>query len=519
VSLNYTGAVGQVVILRIERIAAVLPNPSYNEGGAYDIAVDDIVFAQTPETEFSVGPEVLAVTPGNLSAGVAPDYLYRADITNRSTAIVTNTIQLRFNGGPLTPTITSDAGHTTVSYAAVGLLAPGSTNKYTLTFSDNTVPTPKNYTNEVTYLVAQWENKQLPAPIFFQNFDSTAEGDLPAGWTRSHLDTVRDPLSEPGITFTNLDSGAYTNWTVVDVSRFTGTFDVYSMFYNSDPPDVASTEDYRRVLAVNSSNVVNGVFLRNLATGRMAFGNTGYRSDHLGQVLFLNSPDFNLSGQANIHLVFHSLWEQNQDSMAAVEYSVDTGATWLPALYMFEPADVFTNLDSSIDSVKTLTNRVAGGFQGIARWVDGGVTNGGYYGAFIGVSSNLWGTLAPYISPREEESPTASKRVEIIRLPLADNQPNVRLRFVTAGTDSWYWGIDDLGFYSIGGGGSPLQITSIVQSGANVVLTWSGEATARLQQSTSLGTPNWQDVPGTLGASTATIPTTNNAAFFRLSKP
>lgn len=514
VSLSYTGMVGQALTLRLDRVASALQAGEV-EGDRGDIAVDDIVFAQLPETEFAIGPEVLSVFPANLATGIAPDYDYRAVITNRSTAIVTNSIQLRFNGTPLTPTITESDGLTTVSYAAAGLLPAGSSNRYTLTYADNSLPTPKNYTNEVSYVVAMYQNRQLPAPIVFQNFDATPEGEMPAGWTLSNRDTVRDPFSEPNINFANLDSDAYTNWAVVDVSRFTGTFDVYSMSYNGNPPPVGWTEDYRRVLAVSPSNVVNGVFLRDLATGRMVFGNSGYRSDHLGQILFLHSPDFNLSGQSNIHLAFHSLWEQNQDSIGAVEYSVDSGATWLPALYMLEVADVFTNLDGTIDSLKTFTNEVVGGFQGIAQWVEGGVTNGGYYGAFIGVASNLWGTLAPYISARAEENTVDSKRVEVIRLPLADNQTTVRLRFATAGSDSWYWGVDNIGLYSI----ASLRITSIVPSGGNVVITWPAEASTRLQQSTSLSLANWQDVAGTVGAGSVSLPATNAAAFFRLYKP
>ena len=90
----------------------------------------------------------------------------------------------------------------------------------------------------------------------------------------------------------------------------------------------------------------------------------------------------------------------------------------------------------------------------------------------IGVASNLWGTLGPYISPRAEEDPVASKRVELYRLPLADNQATVRLRFTHAGTDSWYWGIDNVGLYSLPG----FHISSIVRSGSDVIVSWPAAA-------------------------------------------
>jgi hypothetical protein len=507
VSLNYTGAIGQTIILRLDRIASVLPPGGHVEGGGGDIAVDDIVFAQNPPTEFSVGPEVLTVIPFNNQTSVAPDYFYEATLTNKTTSLVTNTIQLRHNGTNLVPTIVSNSELITVSYKSPTLLPAGSTNKYTLIYSDNGAPA-KSYTNEVTYVVAGYVNLQLPAPIVLENFNSTPEESVPAGWTVSNLTDVS--LSSADFNLTNLDSASYSNWTVVDVWRFTNSFETYSMG-GGTPPDWGS--DYQRVLAVNPSNVVNGVFLRNLATGRMIFGNSGYRNDPFGQILFLYSPDFNLTGRTNVYLSFHSLWEQNQDSIASVEYSINGGTTWLPALYMIDRVDIFTNLDSSIDSLKTLTNQVIGGFEGIATWIDGGGnTNGGYYGAFIGVASNLWGTLGPYISPRIDDDPSASKRVELIRLPLADNQPAVRLRFAHAGTDSWYWGIDDLGLYSLPG----FSITSIVRSGNNVLISWTGAPNVKLQKTLSLTPTNWQDVSGSLGASSALEPIVGTQAYYRL---
>jgi hypothetical protein len=215
-----------------------------------------------------------------------------------------------------------------------------------------------------------------------------------------------------------------------------------------------------------------------------------------------------------VYLSFLSLYEQNQDSIGSLEYSIDMGATWLPALYLLHTADIATNLDGSIDSLTTLTNPAGD----IAQWTDGVENHGGYYGAFIGVSSNLWGTLAPYISGRVDDDPIESKRIEVIRLTQADNQPNVRLRFAYAGTDSWYWGVDDLGLYSLAAAPS-LSITSIVRTGDNLLISWAGAPTVRLQKTTSLTSPNWQDVPGTLGASSALEPIVGDQGYYRLARP
>ena len=517
VSISYTGSIGQTLTLRLARVASTLDvGAGEVEGDPGDIAVDDITFAQLPETEFAVGPQVLTVTPANGAISVAPDYRYRATITNLTTAINTSTVQLKFNGNAVTPapTITQDAGLTTVSYQLAGLLPSGSTNKYTLTYNDDGVPA-KSYTNEVQYTVAAYVDLQLPAPIVLENFNSTAEGSLPAGWTATSPDTLRDPTSEPDITLTNLDSAAYTNWTVVDVARFTGTFDTYSTLYNGGVQPAGYAEDYQRVLSVNPSNVVNGVFQRNLATGGMAFGNSGYRSDALGQIVYMFSPDFDLTGKTNVYLSFHSLWEQNQDSIASVEYSTDLGATWLPIVYLLNGPAVATNLDGSIDALTTFTN-IPGG---LAQYIDpvSFETVGGYYGAFIGVASNQWSTLAPYISRRVDDNAVESKRVEIFRLPQADNQPKMRLRFAHAGTDSWYFGVDDVGLYSITE--PAFVINSIVFNGTNVTISWNGAGGVKLQKSTSLTTPDWQDVPGSDGASSVSEPASGAGAYYRLVRP
>jgi hypothetical protein len=53
---------------------------------------------------------------------------------------------------------------------------------------------------------------------------------------------------------------------------------------------------------------------------------------------------------------------------------------------------------------------------------------------------------------------------------------------------------------------------------AVAVLTWEGNPGIKLQKSTSLTNPNWQDVPGTTGQSLAILPQAD-AAFFRLVQP
>src|SRR5207247_7183014 len=111
-------------------------------------------------------------------------------------------------------------------------------------------------------------------------------------------------------------------------------------------------------------------------------------------------------------------------------------------------------------------------------------TKGGNYGAFIGAASNQWSTLGPYISARVDDDPIGSKRVELFRLPAADNQATVRFRFAHAGTDSWYFGIDDFGLYSITPGTTPVITTAPadlnVSVGASATFTVSATGQAPL---------------------------------------
>ena len=65
---------------------------------------------------------------------------------------------------------------------------------------------------------------------------------------------------------------------------------------------------------------------------------------------------------------------------------------------------------------------------------------------------------------------------------------------------------------------SALRISVSLQ-GANLTLSWPGGPGIRLQKTASLTNPNWQDVPGTLGASSAVEPVSGQAAFYRLSAP
>ncbi len=80
------------------------------------------------------------------------------------------------------------------------------------------------------------------------------------------------------------------------------------------------------------------------------------------------------------------------------------------------------------------------------------------------------------------------------------------------------------GIFNAGNAGHDLAHAAAVSklviqlNGANANITWTGSAAVKLQQATSLNPANWTDVPNTLGASSASVPVSGAAAYFRLTQ-
>jgi len=149
VNINYTGAPGQSLKLRLKRLASTL-GAGEVEGGAYNIAVDDITFAQAPTTAFPAGPQVVSVTPADDQVGVPASYYpYFASITNGDTLLVAGSIQLQIDGSAVSPppVISTAGGLTNVSFPGTTLLSSG-LHYYQLSYSDDH---GASYTNDVVF--------------------------------------------------------------------------------------------------------------------------------------------------------------------------------------------------------------------------------------------------------------------------------------------------------------------------------------------------------------------------------
>jgi len=449
-------------------------------------------------------PRVLSITPADGAVGQPPFYSFLAQITNGTSKVVVSSVVLKIDGQTVTAQTSDVAGLVSVRYSPSQIQAPLSTHSYQLTFQDDAVP-PTAFDLTGSFTIADYQNITLPAPLYFENFDATPEGQVPTGWTLKSYSVVSNEELDLG----NLDSASFANWLVLDVNRFTGSFVTYS---NPDNPDGWET-DYQRVLTPNPLNVLNGQMVTNLASGRMLFGNSGYRNGG-SQYLMVYTPDYDLTGKTDVYVAFNSLYEQNQDSLGALEYSIDGGTSWLPVAYLINRGDlILVEGTETVDAVATLTAT----YGDVAIVVDEfGTEIGGSYGAYI--AAPVSEALAPFIQGRLDDNASESKRVEKYRLPQADNQKTVRFRFAYSGTDSWYWGVDNFGLYSIPAV-VPVPTLTYTVSANGLTVSWPADATGYvLETSTSLSQPDWAPVPGVTGTS-ATVPFAKAGEFLRLKKP
>lgn len=444
-------------------------------------------------------PKVLAVDPTDKSTNAPPAPIYFATLQAGGAPIVSASIDLKLDGTKVAHESLLNADKLEVRYNTDATLPAGSVHQFTLTFADTA---GARVTNEVTFTIGGYVDIQLPAPLFLETFDALSEGQLPAGWTTVGYS---GPLNDQ-VDFGDLSSVAYQAWAVVNANRFNGTFKTYG---NPDSNDA----DYQRVLRVNPRIVVNGKVLRQpLAQGRFLFGNSGYQNGASSQVVFAFTGDYNLTGKTDIHVSFHSLYEQNQDSIGSLEYSINGGQSWLPVVYYLDGPDVVRNDAGEVDADATLNTERSD----VARYTDAdGTELGGTYGAFLAAPFSP--ALAPFIQVRVNDNPTEGKRIELFRLAQADNQKTVRFRFAYAGTDSWYWGVDDFGLYSISGA-APLNL-SILREGSGLKVSWTGGgAGAVLESASSLSAPDWQPIAGVVGGAVTVSPDAAQR-YFRVRQP
>ena len=371
-----------------------------------------------PEVIPAVPSFVQSRSPAIGAVGVGPKPNLNAVVDQGDTTINSSTIKLYFDGTLQPATVSGlTANRYTVDHNYGTILEPLSVHAVSLVYQDSVAGSK---TNTWTFQVANYQSVTLPAPIVLEDFDSVAEGSLPAGWSVTNATTV----GVPGLDLGNPNSDSYLDFVVISSNRMSTIFG-------------GAGNSARRGVILPIT--VNGQLLDGLAHGNLLYAESDVRGGNQVQAAF--SPDYNMTGRSNIFVAWYSTYEQNQDSLGAVEYSTDAGATWDPVIYMLDDengvADVLRFPDGSIDGFSTMNRVQANQAYG---------TN---FGAYIGVTSDRWASLSNFISPRINDDSFESKRVEIVRLPKADNSAAVRFRILQTGTASWYFGVDNFGLYSI----------------------------------------------------------------------
>ena len=418
--------------------------------------------AGIPQTIPPVPSYIESRSPGVNAANVAASPAINVILNPGQTTVNESTIKLLLDGAQVAATVTPGAT-ISIDYTVPILLEPLSVHQVSLVHSDSVAGLK---TNTWSFTIENYQYVTLPTPIHFENFDAAEEGSLPAGWVATNATTSL----AAGLDLDNANSDSYLDWVVISKDR------------------LLNVHGQRRL---NQNSIsVNGVLLESLVEGNFVYAESDVRGGSQVQVLF--SPDFNLTGKSNVFVAFYSTYEQNQDDIAAVEYSINAGVTWLPILYMLDGPDIIRNSSGGIDAEATLNTARSDQAHGLS------------YGTWIGAAISP--TLAPFISQRVNDDQRESKRVELVRLAQADNQPMVRFRFLQAGTASWYFGIDNFGLYSINRpiiSAQPQSITVDAGTTATFSVTASGAPPLAYQ---------WQFNGSPLSGQTSSTLTINNVS-------
>ena len=245
-----------------------------------------------------------------------------------------------------------------------------------------------------------------------------AEGEIPTGWTRQ-----------------NFTSGSTGNFDLLIPFRhlfglgcdFGDTVQAGQLGCGAPPPTRRELCEWQTGDPVGSGEICHAES-DNRGGSQVQYLSQGFRPEWQGEHL----PAYN------------SIYEQNQDSLGAVEYSIDGGKTWLPVVYMLDGPTLSGILKAMwtrwrLSTPPTPTRRP------IPIRIPEKTQEANMATLLVPPSRRTWFR----IFPRVNDDPIESKRVEFYPLPAAANQKTVRLRFAQAGTGSWYFGVDNVGLYSI----------------------------------------------------------------------
>ena len=391
-------------------------------------------------------PYVKFVSPAPVPRQVnQPSRTVSIVLADGSTAVDTASIVLKIDGTVVPSTPVRSGSSVVVKYAPTAVQFPEEQHQALLTFKN----VGATYSSETKWTFQNLKNVVLPAASVFESFDSYADGSIPTGWAETNYTST----DTAGLDLNDLSSDTYKGWVVV--SR-----------------DLLSTLKGRIFNGPAAGQISNGVPVDSLASGSMLYAESDVRGGR--QIQFIYTKPYNLSALQNVAVGYANLYEQNQNSSGSVEYSVDGGKNWLPVAYYLDytdgGGDIRLSADGTVDAVQTFNTATAE----VGVWTVDGVQHGGSYGA--GIAAPVTQGLGRFVAPRVNDDSIEGKRFEIHRLPLAGGKSDVRLRFSQLGNGSWYFGIDDLGFYNVPAPAAS-RLTLARAAGNGLDISWVGNGT------------------------------------------
>ena len=360
--------------------------------------------------------------PGVGATGISEEAAISV-VLNQGDAIVTSgSVQLYLDGVPV-GTVTETPPTFTANYTVPPRLDPLSGHTLKLTWNDNVLG---NKTNTWGFTVKNYQVITLPAPFYYENFDSLTENAtpgvaLPVGWSVQN----QSAGGTPGFDLNDRDSDSYKDWILITSSRFDS--------WDSQRTNLPTI-------------ILNGTKVTSLASGNLMWSESDSRCGGCtGQFADLFTAPISCVGRSNVFLAFNSIYEQNQDNMDFMEYSVDGGTSWLPVLYYFDndPANTDIILTNGVADVPATFARI----EANRNWSPDVPVHATNYGSYI--SAPISSIKPSDINGRLNDDTFDGKRIEVVRLAAADGQANVRFRMNANGTSAWFWGIDNFGLYEI----------------------------------------------------------------------
>jgi hypothetical protein len=380
--------------------------------------------------------------PGAGASGVGPSPSISVVLNQGDTTVDANSIKLLFDGGLIPSSVVPTAPTYLVTSAITNLLDPSSTHTLSLVWSDSVAGTK---TNTWSFTVIAYQNVSLPTPFYLETFDELSENDgaptpLPTGWSVTNQSWPQTA----GFSLDDRSSDSYADWVLISSAR--------ELAWGGE-----DRTDFPTI-------VLNGqtLSLTNFLSGSLMWAESDQRcSSCWGQYQELYTADIDCSGRTNVFVAFNSFYEQNQDNLNLVEYSIDKGTNWLPARYLFcaegngEDSDIYYTNNASGDPIIDIgqTFSLPDPNRNWAPWPEGCTdltvcpphnTNYGIY-----VKAPITTNLIPFIKGYTNDDTMSSKEIIVVRLAQADGQKTVRFRFLDTGTSAWFWGIDNLGLYEI----------------------------------------------------------------------